>query len=149
MKSMCFRVSALALFSVLVVAIISNAAPADKENSKNAEGDSQRGSLKRIVLLKFKEGLTPEKIETLTDGIRALKGKVPSIATLNVVANTNSDNNYYVSKGFTHIVLVTFKTPEDRAAFLTDPVHKAYETQELVPQLAEFLVVEFTLPPTS
>jgi hypothetical protein len=119
----------------------------EPDRRENPRDEGQPGPLNRIILLKFENGLLPEKIKELTDGILLLKHKIPAIASLNVLTNTNTDNNYYVSKGFTHVVLVTFKNAEDRAAFLASPIHKAYETQILVPHLKDFLVVEYDLPP--
>ena len=106
-------------------------------------GQSSATPWKRIVLLKFKAGTTPEMIDELVKGILALQPKIPAIASLAVHANTSDPE---VSRGCTHVVFVTFRTAEDRAAFLADPTHKKYETEVLVPSLQDFLVIEFTQP---
>ena len=142
MRNVSFGASVVAMLGLFFAAGLAIAQPPeDKAGTQSVSGS---GSLKRIILLKFKAGTTPEKIDELAAGIRALKGKIPAIASLFVGANTNTQN---ISQGFTHIVLVTFKTAEDRAAFLSDPVHKQYETQVLVPHLQDFLVIEFTVAP--
>jgi hypothetical protein len=154
MSKSVLRLRGKMFLSLLIVVVVGTASAVyakdhgtDSSENSQEETKSQPGPLNRIILLKFEDGLSPEKIKELTDGIVQLKHKIPAVASLNVFPNTNTDRNYYVSKGFTHVVLVTFRNADDRAAFLASPIHKAYETKILVPRLKDFLVVEYNVPP--
>lgn len=126
---------------VFVMSCTSLVATSLAGDSRAKSPDSPSANVKRIVLLKFKDGTSPEKVRELNDGIRALRAKIPAIASLDVAANTNTQN---LSEGFTHIVFLTFKSRQDRAAFLSDATHKRYEKEVLDPYLDKVLLVEFT-----
>ena len=129
----------LPLFTVVllgVAATVAGESPADQP-------PSPPGVYKRVVLLAFKPGTSPDRIEELLAGIRALGPKIPAIATLDVGPSTGDEK---LSQGFTHVVLVTFRSQEDRKAFLDNATHKKYEKEVLDPHLERALVIEFTSP---
>lgn len=96
-------------------------------------------ALRHVVLLKFKDGTTPEQIRALKGGFRALPGKMPFIQRFEWGTNVSVEN---LNQGFTHCFLVTFASEEDRNKYIPHPAH-----QELVeilrPHLDKVLVIDY------
>jgi hypothetical protein len=88
-----------------------------------AESGSAGKVLRHVVAIKFKEGTTPDQIKTVEEAFRALKEKIPQVAALEWGLNNSPEGR---NKGFTHCFVLSFKTEEDRAAYLPHPAHKAF-----------------------
>ena len=89
-----------------------------------AEGDAKSGKvLRHVVLFKFKDGTTPEQIQSVEKGFAELPGKIGGITHFEWGTNVSTEN---MSQGFTHCFVVTFKTLADRDAYLPHPAHKEF-----------------------
>lgn len=79
--------------------------------------------LKHIVLFKFKEGTTPEKIKEVEQAFAALPGKIDVIKGFEAGTNVSTENR---SEGFTHCFVVSFSSAADRDTYLNHPAHKEF-----------------------
>ncbi|MGB7582388.1 MAG: Dabb family protein [Sedimentisphaerales bacterium] len=79
--------------------------------------------LKHIVLFKFKEGTTPEKIKEVEQAFAALPGKIDVVKGFEAGTNISPENR---SEGFTHCFVVSFSSAADRDAYLIHPAHKEF-----------------------
>ncbi len=76
--------------------------------------------LRHIVLLKFKEGHTPEQVQAITDGMNGLPAQIPQIISYthgSDAGNTNSPYDY--------AIVADFASAEDAAIYQDHPAHKA------------------------
>ncbi len=99
----------------------------------------QDSLLRHVVLFKFKEGTSSEKLEEIQNAFAALQDKIPQIVSYEWGLNNSPEN---INKGFTHCFLLSFKSEEDRAVYLPHPDHKAFGAL-LSPHLADVLVVDY------
>ena len=95
--------------------------------------------LRHVVLLKFKDGATPEQIKTMEDGFRALPGKIAFVHGFEWGTNVSVEN---LSQGFTHCFLVTFTSEEDRNKYIPHPAHQEF-VELLRPHLDKVLVIDY------
>jgi hypothetical protein len=84
--------------------------------------------VKHIVLLKFKEGITQEQIDTLFAEILDLTENVPGVE--DYVAGTNNSPEG-LNKGFTHGFVMTFTDAQTRDAYLNHADHQRVKAQIL------------------
>ncbi len=103
--------------------------------------DKQEKVLRHVVLFKFKETSSREDIQQVVDAFRALPSKIPQIADFEYGLNNSPEG---LDRGFTHCFLLTFRSEEDRAAYLPHPDHQAF-ARLLRPHLAEdgVLVIDY------
>lgn len=104
-----------------------------------AESQSKNSKLHHVVAFKFKEAATKEQIKQVEDDFRALKAKIPEIASLEWGTNVSPEK---FDKGFTHCWVLTFKSDKDRDAYLVHPDHKKFG-QSLGPVLGDVFVIDF------
>jgi hypothetical protein len=71
----------------------------------------------------FKEASPAVEVQKVVDAFRALKSKIPEIASFEYGTNNSPEG---LNDGFTHCFLVTFKNEKDREAYLPHPAHKAF-----------------------
>ena len=95
--------------------------------------------LKHIVLFKFKEGTTPEKIKEVETSFAALPGKIDIIKGFEAGTNVSVENH---SEGFTHCFVVSFSSAADRDTYLNHPAHKEFG-KSLGGCLDKVLVVDY------
>ena len=95
--------------------------------------------LRHVVLFKFKDGTSPEKIKEVEDAFTALPKKINTIIGYEWGKNISPEN---LAQGFTHCFLVTFKDAAGRDYYLPHPDHKAFG-QILGPSLDKVLVIDF------
>ncbi len=113
------------LLPFLTIFTISITAP-HKINGKEAQTKitmKQDSVLRHVVLFKFKEGTSSEKINEIEDAFAALPSKIPEIAGYEWGLNNSPEG---LNKGLTHAFLLTFKSEADRATYLPHPDHKAF-----------------------
>lgn len=97
------------------------------------------GNLRHVVAFKFKEGVTKDQIKQVEDAFRNLKKKISQIAGYEWGLNNSPENR---NRGCTHGFILTFKTEQDRDAYLPHPAHK--EFGKLVgPLLDDVFVIDF------
>jgi hypothetical protein len=97
------------------------------------------GPIRHVVHFKFKADATPQQIKEITDGFAALKAKIPEVESLEWGKNVSPEG---LGKGYDYCWIVSFKTTQDRDAYLVSPAHKAF-VAILKPVLDEALVVDF------
>ena len=102
---------------------------------KKADG----GKLRHVVLFKFKDTTSAEKIKEIEDGFRGLQKKIPEIVEFEWGTNVSVENK---SEGFTHCFIVSFKNADGRAVYLPHPAHKEF-AKDLGSYLEKVLVVDF------
>jgi heme-degrading monooxygenase HmoA len=95
--------------------------------------------LKHVVLFKFKDGTTPEKIKEVEQAFASLPGKIDIIKGFEAGTNVSIENR---SEGFTHCFVVSFSSAADRDAYLVHPVHKEFG-KSLGGCLDKVLVVDY------
>jgi hypothetical protein len=104
-----------------------------------AEAPGADAKLRHVVAFKFKDTATKEKIKEVEDAFRALKGKIQQIVAYEWGTNISPEKH---DKGFTHGFVLTFKSEQDRDAYLVHPEHKKFG--ELVGGvLADVFVIDF------
>jgi hypothetical protein len=97
--------------------------------------------VKHIVVFKYKASATSDQINEVTKAFKALKGKIPGIASFECGLNNSPEN---LNKGFTHVYLITFENAEARDAYLPHPEHKKFgELLGKLNVLEEAFVVDF------
>lgn len=95
--------------------------------------------LRHVVLFKFKEATTPEKIAEIEAAFAALPNKIPEIYSYEWGLNNSPEG---LNKGLTHCFFLTFKSEADRATYLPHPDHKAFGAL-LTPHLEDVTVVDY------
>jgi hypothetical protein len=92
-----------------------------------------------IAWFRFKEGVSPERIEQHLTACRALVGKVPVVQNLQCGGNT-SDR----AGGLTHGIVVTLPNAASLPKYLEHPAHVPV-AQALVTDVAELRVMDLVV----
>ena len=101
--------------------------------------ESSTSALRHIVNLKFKEEVTPERIDIAVDDFIKLQELIPEIADLEWGVNNSEEGH---SKGFTHTFILTFKTKEALEVYLKHPDHLAL-VEKSGPLFADVFVMDY------
>ena len=97
--------------------------------------------LDHIVLIKFKDGTTPEKADQIFDEFLDISETIPGIENFVSGPNTSPEG---LNQGFTHAFVMTFCDSMARDAYLLHPEHGRVKT--LAEQVFEaVLVVDFEI----
>lgn len=96
-------------------------------------------ALRHVVLFKFKEGTTAERIKQVEDAFRALPGKIDLIRGFEWGTNVSPEN---LAQGYTHCFFLTFASDKDRDAYLVHPAHKEFG-KLLGPYLDKVTVIDY------
>ena len=100
------------------------------------------GTLRHIVVFKYKPGATEAQITQVTDAFVALKTKIPNIISIEHGVNNSPEKR---NQGFTHVYQVTFTNAVARDAYLPHPAHKAFgELLGKLGVLEDVFVVDYT-----
>ncbi|MEK6154799.1 Dabb family protein [Flavobacteriaceae bacterium 3-367] len=99
----------------------------------------QDSVLRHVVLFKFKDGTSGEKLAEIEKAFTALPTKIPQIQGYEWGLNNSPEG---LEKGFTHCFFLTFKSEADRAIYLPHPDHRAFGAL-LKPHLEDVLVVDY------
>jgi stress responsive alpha/beta barrel protein len=81
------------------------------------------GTVRHVVVFKYKPGATEAQIKEVTDAFVALKTKIPNIVSIEHGVNDSPEKR---NQGFTHVYQVTFTNAAARDAYLPHPAHKAF-----------------------
>ena len=95
--------------------------------------------LRHVVLFKFKEGTTPEKIKEVENAFASLPDKIDAIKCFEWGINVSVEN---LSDGFTHCFVVTFANEAGLDAYLNHPDLKEFR-KTLGGPLEKALVVDY------
>lgn len=120
-----------------VMWLLAATAPGARAQENGAEEAEKR--LRHIVLFQFKETASPEDVQKVVDAFAALPQKIDTIAEFEYGKENSPEG---LAEGFTHCFMVTFRSEEDRAAYLPHPAHKAF-VEILKPHLEKVLVVDY------
>ena len=98
------------------------------------------GKLEHVVCFKFKPTASAQDIRKVEEAFQALKQKIPQVVSLEWGTNVSKEKR---DKGFTHCFILSFKSEEDRDAYIEHPAHKAFG--KLVgPVLDDVFVIDFS-----
>lgn len=123
------------LIGLLALAVIATSLKAKEPAPKKPN----LGTLRHVVLFKFKEGTSPEDLKKIEEGFRALPSKIPQVVDFEWGTNNSPEG---LADGFTHCFLVTFQDEAGRAAYLPHPAHKEF-VGLLKPHMEKVLVVDY------
>jgi hypothetical protein len=107
-----------------------------------AQAAPPAGTVRHIVVFKYKPAATEAQIKEVTDAFVALKTKIPNIVSIEHGVNNSPEKR---NQGFTHVYQVTFTNAAARDAYLPHPAHKAFG--ELLGKrgvLEDVFVVDYT-----
>lgn len=124
---------AVVLLLTIPVVIAMQTPPAQSEPKK------PDALLRHVVLLKFQESVSDEKITEVAEAFSDLPEKIDVIHDFEWGLENSPEK---LSKGFTHCFLVTFKSEEDREVYLPHPAHQEF-VKLLTPVVADVLVVDY------
>jgi electron transfer flavoprotein alpha subunit len=92
--------------------------------------------LKHVVMYKFKDDQSKERVQEVVDAFSALPQKIDAIIGYEHGPNVSQEGK---SDGLTHVFVVTFRDEAGRDAYLKHPAHDAYV--EVVKDRREKVVV--------
>ena len=84
---------------------------------------SSTGSLRHVVMFKFKDGAPADAIRSIEEKFRGLKSRVPKIVDFEWGTNVSPEK---LDQGFTHCFFVTFPDVAARDAYLVHPAHQEF-----------------------
>ena len=115
-------------------------------NESNKETNNQENSttkvdsmLRHVVIFKFNETATQERIKEVEEAFKALPAKISEIKDFEWGLNNSPEG---LDKGFTHCFFVSFKNEEDRAIYLPHPDHKEFVSL-IGPSVDDVLVIDY------
>ncbi len=79
--------------------------------------------IRHIVIFKYRNDATQEKIDALSKAFWALKESIPGIVGFEAGVNNSPEN---LNRGMTHVFQLTFVDAGARDAYLPHPEHKAF-----------------------
>ncbi len=97
------------------------------------------GSIRHVVLFKFKDDATPAQIDKINAAFVALKSQIKEVAAFEWGTNISPEG---LNQGLTHAYVATFNNAADRDAYLVHPAHKAF-VELLKPSLDKATVIDF------
>ena len=83
----------------------------------------QEETVRHVVVFKYKEGASQEKINMVTEAFRSLKDEIPGIVAFEHGINNSPEGR---NLGFTHVYLLTFEDEAARDVYLPHPAHKKF-----------------------
>jgi len=95
--------------------------------------------VKHILLGKFKQDITPGRIEDLINGYANLVNLIEPMKSFEWGEDVSVEN---LQGGFTHVFESTFDSLEGRDAYISHPVHVEY-ANELLSALEKILVIDY------
>ena len=95
--------------------------------------------LRHVVLFKFQDDLSDEKVQEVVDAFGALPGKIDQIHDFEWGTDMSVEKK---AAGFTHCFVVTFKTTKGRDDYLPHPGHKEF-VKLVGPRLDKVLVFDY------
>ena len=79
--------------------------------------------LRHVVLFKFTETTSDEKVQEIVDKFTALPGKIDGIAGFEWGTDVSVENK---QQGFTHCFFLSFASDKERDAYIPHPAHQAF-----------------------
>ncbi|KAF2950435.1 stress-response A/B barrel domain-containing protein HS1 [Oryza sativa Japonica Group] len=97
------------------------------------------GVLKHIVLARFKEEVTPERLDHLIRGFGGLVNLVPSMKAFNWGTDVSIENMHH---GFTHVFECTFESTEGVKEYIEHPAHLEF-AKEILLAMEKTLIIDY------
>lgn len=94
--------------------------------------------IEHMVLFKVKTGTPAAATEKMLEGLRGLRGQIPTIQELTCGVNS-SDR----SQGFTHGLLVRFRSTSDLDAYVPHREHQRVVAEYVRPIVESVIVVDY------
>ncbi len=95
--------------------------------------------LRQVMLIRFKPDTTTEDILAVERLARQLPLRVPALRGFEWGTDVSVENR---SEGFTHCYLMTFGSPDDRAAYLAHPAYRELMDRAR-PHIDRLIVVDY------
>jgi len=130
--------SCLPFMSVMIAAALLSLAFA-VSFSAAASPAQKSGTLRHVVLFKFKDTSTPADVDRIVTAFRGLPAKITEIAGFEWGTDVSPEGK---SQGMTHCFLVTFKSEADRDAYLPHPAHREF-VATVAPHVDKVCVFDF------
>ncbi len=124
-----------AVLTAVVCAVVAGSGASGEPKAKKAN----LGKLRHVVLLKFKDATSPEKVRQIEDAFGRLPSKIPTVIDFEWGTNNSPEG---LADGFTHCFLVTFKDEAGRKVYLPHPAHQQF-VGLLKPHLDKVLVIDY------
>ncbi|OMO58539.1 Dimeric alpha-beta barrel [Corchorus olitorius] len=102
--------------------------------------EEAKGVVKHLLLAKFKDGTTPDKIEELIKGYAGLVDQIEPMKAFHWGTDVSVEN---LHQGFTHVFESTFETREGIAQYVAHPVHVEF-ANVFLGHLEKVLVIDYT-----
>ncbi|XP_062211655.1 stress-response A/B barrel domain-containing protein HS1 [Phragmites australis] len=97
------------------------------------------GVVKHVLLAKFKDEVTPERLDQLIRGYAALVDVVPSMKAFHWGTDVSIENMH---QGFTHVFESTFESTEGIKEYIEHPEHAKFADQFLA-ALEKTLIIDY------
>lgn len=104
-----------------------------------SENETETKLLRHVVNFKFKDSSSAADVEKVVNAFRKLPSQIPSIHSFEFGTNNSPEG---LNDGFTHCFLVTFKSEQDRDAYLPHAAHSAF-VEVLKPHLDKAMVIDY------
>lgn len=131
-----FMKSLLVALIALVFTVMSLSAA---DSSSGEPAVKKNKLLYHMVSFKFKDTASKEDIRKVEKAFAALPKTIPQIVSFKWGTNNSPEG---LNKGFTHGFILSFKSEEDRDAYLVHPDHKEFG-KIVGPVLDDVFVVDF------
>ncbi len=95
--------------------------------------------LRHVVLFKFRDGISTEKVKEIENAFCALPDKIDAIYEFEWGTDVSVEGK---TQGFTHCFLVTFRNEADRDTYLPHPAHEEFRAI-MRPHLEKGLVIDY------
>lgn len=103
--------------SILLFFLLMNISMAFAQKSENPR------MLRHVVMFGWKEGTDPAIVKKIVTAFRELPSKISQINGFEWGTNNSKEG---LTQGLTHCFFLSFKSEEDRDAYLIHPDHKAF-----------------------
>jgi hypothetical protein len=138
-KSLKMKKAILILVLLFITVINGQEKSKPKKSMEKTIASKTEKLLRHVVLFKFKEDTSIEKIKEIEIAFQELPLKIKEIYRYEWGLNNSPEN---LNKGFTHCFFLTFKNEADRAIYLPHPDHMAFG-EIITPHLEDVLVLDY------
>ncbi|XP_072975715.1 stress-response A/B barrel domain-containing protein HS1 [Typha angustifolia] len=101
--------------------------------------EEAKGLVKHVLLARFKEDVTPEKLEELIQGYANLVSLIEPMKAFHWGQDVSIENAH---QGFTHVFESTFESVEGIAEYVAHPAHVEFANRFLA-ALEKFIVIDY------
>ncbi|KAL5981610.1 hypothetical protein ACLOJK_015677 [Asimina triloba] len=96
--------------------------------------------LQHILVVKFKEEITPERIEEIVKQFASLQKVIKQIKAFYWGKDVSRE---HLQQGYTHVIEIHFENEDDVAEYIINPDHDYFDKHIFRPSLADYVVVDF------